>query len=324
MTSSIVYGPVPSRRLGRSLGINNIPPKKCSYSCVYCQLGNTSDMRIERDFYYAPEDIERLTREKVGAASEKGEKIDYIAFVADGEPTLDINLGREIETVRTAGIKTAVISNASLIWHEHVRRDLQKADLVSVKVDSVTRETWTRINRPHKALRLDAILEGLVSFARTFKGTLITETMLVRGINDYPKEIEKTAIFLGRLKPARCYVAVPTRPPAERIEPASEQTVNTAYQLFKKRLSNVECLTGYEGNHFTATGNIVDDLLSITAVHPMREDALARLLRKTGAEREIIPDLIDKGSLVELKYRGKKFYMRKLPGRRASAKAPDR
>jgi wyosine [tRNA(Phe)-imidazoG37] synthetase (radical SAM superfamily) len=313
--NAVVYGPVPSRRLGHSLGINNIPPKTCSYSCIYCQLGSTTNMRVERQTLYHPEEIAQSVKEKVRQAKEKGEPIDFLTFVPDGEPTLDANLGKEIELVKSLGLKIAVISNASLIWRDDVRQDLQKADWVSLKLDAVSRQTWRRINRPQKLLNLERILGGMLKFAQTFEGELTTETMLVKGINDDIDEIKRMADFLAKLKPNMAYLAIPTRPPAERVEPAGEESINAAYQLFTERLPAVEYLIGYEGNAFACTGDVQEDLLSTTAVHPMREDAVAEFLEKTRTDWDIIQELIDDGSLVNLEYRGKKFYMRKLPGR---------
>ena len=313
----IVYGPVPSRRLGYSLGINNIPPKKCSYSCVYCQVGNTLDMRVERENFYKSGDIAQAVREKVSQLKEKEEPIDYLTFVPDGEPTLDVNLGQEIELLKPLGIKIAVITNASLIWREDVRQDLQKADWVSLKVDSVSEEIWRRVNRPQKSLKLGAIFDGMLKFASIFSGELAIESMLIQGINDSGEEIEKIAGFLAGLKPKAAYLAIPTRPPAKRgIRAASEPVVNMAYQIFNRRLSGVEYLIGYEGNEFALTGKLEDDLLSITSVHPMREEAVTEFLRKADAGWEVIERLIRDGSLVELEYQEKKFYMRKLPGDR--------
>jgi len=162
----IAFGPVPSRRLGRSMGINNIPPKVCTYSCVYCQLGRTTKMPVERRAFYEPEEILRDVQKKVERAKEAGERIDYLTFVPDGEPTLDVNLGNEVELLRSLGIKIAIITNSSLIWREDVREDLMKADWVSVKMDSVREETWREINRPHGALRLSSILDGALKFAK--------------------------------------------------------------------------------------------------------------------------------------------------------------
>jgi len=158
---------VPSRRLGRSLGINNIPPKRCSYSCIYCQLGRTTHMQIEREAFFEPEELAQSVKERVKQVREKGEFIDYLAFVPDGEPTLDINLGKEIELLRPLGIKVAVITNATLLWHEEVIQDLQRAHWVSLKVDAVTSDVWHRVNRPYKQLKLDVVLDGMIQFARS-------------------------------------------------------------------------------------------------------------------------------------------------------------
>ena len=316
----IVYGPVPSRRLGRSLGINNIPPKVCSYSCVYCQLGSTINLQVERETFYKVEQVVQGIKEKVKQVREKGEPIDYITFVADGEPTLDTNLGKGIELLNSLDIKIAVITNASLIWHEDVRQDLQKADWVSLKVDTVSKEIWRRINRPQKTLELETILDGMLKFSNIFKGELATESMLIQGINDDSEEIERIADFLAELKPNKAYLAIPTRPPAKRtITAASEQVINMAYQIFSKRLGSVEYLIGYEGNAFAFTGNVEDDLLSITSVHPMREEAVIELLRKSDASWMVVEKLIKDGSLMELEYQGRKFYMRKLPPRTGSS-----
>ena len=314
MVNSIIYGPVPSRRLGRSLGINNIPPKICSYSCVYCQLGNTVNMQVERGTFYEPEEIAQSVKEKVKQVREKGELIDYLTFVPDGEPTLDVNLGKEIELLNSLDIKSAIVTNASLIWREDVRQDLQKADWVSLKVDAVSKEIWHRINKPQKSLKPERILDGMLKFASVFKGELTTESMLIQGVNDDMREIERLANFLVELKPDKAYLAIPTRPPAKRaITAASEQVINMAFRILQERLSNVEYLIGYEGNAFASSGNIEEDILSITSVHPMREEAVIELLRKAEAGWEVVAKLIEDGRLIEVKYQGKNFYVRKLP-----------
>lgn len=313
----IAFGPVPSRRLGRSLGINNIPPKVCTYSCVYCQLGRTINMQVERQAFYKPEEILQDVQSKVEKATKAGESIDYLTFVPDGEPTLDRNFGHEIELLKPLGIKIAVITNASLIWREDVRKDLEKADWVSLKVDTVGEEIWRRVNRPHQTLRLESILEGMLTFASTYKGKgeLATETMLVRGLNDNEEQIGKVADFLAKLKPSFAYVAVPTRPPAEKwVQFPDEEIINRAYQILSKRIDHVEYLLGYEGDAFAFTGNVEEDILGITSVHPMREDAIKRFLMKAKADWFIIQSLIAQGQLVELEYEGNKFYMRRLPG----------
>ena len=315
MTSSIVYGPVPSRRLGRSLGINNIPPKICSYSCVYCQLGRTLKVEAEPRSFYRPARIVEQVRTKLERARDKHEPVDYVSFVPDGEPTLDAGLGSEIGILRTLGVRVAVITNGSLLWREDVRQNLRKADWVSLKVDAVSEDIWHRVNGPHKSLKLETILKGMLEFAQTFDGELAAETMLIKGVNDDLDSIKKIADFLAVLKPAKAYVAIPTRPPAERVMPSSEETINAAYQSFAEKLNKVEYLIGYEGNAFACTGNVQEDLLSITAVHPMREEAVTELLNRLDTGWETVQELIDKGVMVQLEYQGKRFYARKLPTR---------
>jgi len=271
-------------------------------------------MRVERQTFYNPKEIAQSVEEKVRQAKEKGEPIDYLTFVPDGEPTLDANLGKEIELVKSLGLKIAVISNASLIWRDDVSQDLQKADWVSLKVDAVSRQIWRRINRPQKLLKLERILYGMINFANIFKGELATESMLIPGINDNRQELEKIAGFLTELNPDRSYLAIPIRPPAVKtVTAASEKTINLAYQIFTERLTNVEYLVGYEGNAFAFTGNVEDDLLSITSVHPIREEGVAELLKKANAGWDTVKELIKDGRLIEIEYEGRKFYMRKLP-----------
>jgi wyosine [tRNA(Phe)-imidazoG37] synthetase (radical SAM superfamily) len=169
-------------------------------------------------------------------------------------------------------------------------------------------------------LKLEDILEGAVEFASTFNGNLVTETMLIQDINDNDEEIRKIGNFLAELKPDKAYIAIPTRPPAEEVEPASEQIVNMAYQIFSEKLSDVEYLIGYEGNAFTFTGDVKNDLLSITSVHPMREDGVNELLSNANSNWSVVDKLIEEGELIEMEYRGKKFYARKLLSRRKLAK----
>jgi wyosine [tRNA(Phe)-imidazoG37] synthetase (radical SAM superfamily) len=309
----IAFGPVPSRRLGRSLGINNIPPKICSYSCVYCQLGRTIKMQMERHAFYRPEQILRDVEDKVEAAGAAGEPIDYLTFVPDGEPTLDVNLGREIELLGPLGIRIAVITNASLIWREDVREALMQADWVSLKVDSARRGIWRRVNRPHGELSLSRIMEGAFEFARVYRGELATETMLVEGVNDGVKELRGVADVLAGLEPDTAFLAVPTRPPANRwVRSPKERVINLAYQIFSENVDQVELLIGYEGNAFAFTGNVGEDLLSITAVHPMREDAVNAFLARAGTEWATVRRLVARDQLVRVEYGDHKFYLRRL------------
>lgn len=313
----IAYGPVPSRRLGRSLGINNIPPKICTYSCAYCQLGRTITMEVERRPFYEPRAILGEVQEKVEAAREQGEAIDYLTIVPDGEPTLDLHLGREIEELKETGIKVAVISNASLVWDAAVREALSKADWVSLKVDAASEKIWRRVNRPHRRLELESIQQGMLAFANEYEGVLATETMLVNGVNDTREALTEVASFLERLNPDRAYVAIPTRPPAEEWAHAPEEAaINRAYLIISDQVDHTEYLIGYEGNAFASTGDVEEDLLSITAVHPMREDAVRQFLTRAGKDWAVIRRLVAADQLVEAEYEGRRFYLRKLNRRR--------
>jgi wyosine [tRNA(Phe)-imidazoG37] synthetase (radical SAM superfamily) len=311
---SIAFGPVPSRRLGRSLGINHIPPKICSYACVYCQLGRTIRLQAEREAFFGPEEIARQVEAKVAEAWRAGEPIDYLTFVPDGEPTLDFHLGRAIARLKPLGIKIAVIGNASLLWRADVREDLTGADWVSLKIDAVREDIWRRINRPHGSLRLASMLSGMLEFSHTYQGDLTTETMLVKGINDAPDVMREIADYVGGLRPAAAYLSVPIRPPAEAwVHLPDERAVIQAYQILRERCDRVEYLIGYEGNAFASTGDAVSDLLAITAVHPMREDAVRDYLARTRADWSLVHRLVAQGQLTRTVYQEDVFYMRRFP-----------
>ncbi|MFO7968161.1 MAG: radical SAM protein [Archaeoglobaceae archaeon] len=311
----IAFGPVPSRRLGRSLGINNIPPKLCTYSCIYCQLGRTGDTLVERTEMCPPKELVSSIKQKVSEVMEKGKVIDYLSFVPDGEPTLDLNLGKEIELLRELGIKIAVISNSSLVWQRKVQQDLAKADVVSLKIDTVKKRTWKTINRPHKSLELDRVMEGVKGFSQKFNGSLLTETMLVRDINDSEEEIDSLGNFITKLDPEKSFITTPVRPPAEkRVKKTCEHSLNYAYQHFKDRSIPVEALTGHEEPYFVSSGDVEEDLLSITSVHPMRKESLKKLLESRNEGWGLVKRLLDEDKLVEVEYGENKFYMRKLRG----------
>jgi wyosine [tRNA(Phe)-imidazoG37] synthetase (radical SAM superfamily) len=309
----VAFGPVPSRRLGRSLGINNIPPKSCSYSCLYCQVGVTAKKLIEPREFYAPEALSRAVGEQLQKARSSGEPVDYLTFVPDGEPTLDINLGKAIDLLRPYNIPIAVISNASLLWHKDVRAAIGRADWVSVKVDSVVEGIWKQVNRPHEALRLDDVMDGIRRFARQFQGELVAETMLIQGINDNEDSVTRVAGFLREIAVPTTYLSIPTRPVAETGTRApDERVVNRAYQILAGNLPHVEYLIGYEGDAFAFTGDVRHDLLSITAVHPMRESAVRAFLKRAETQWSAVEELVAEGKLKEVDYLGNRYFVRRF------------
>ena len=307
----ITFGPVPSRRLGRSLGINNIPPKICSYACVYCQLGKTIKMQVERQTFYQPNIIFKSVRDKVTQVLGQDETIDYLAFVPDGEPTLDINLGKIIESLKSLDIPVAVISNGSLIADQKVRTDLSRADWVSLKVDATSEDLWRTIDRSHGKLKLKNIMDGMLRFRDEFRSKLVTETMMIKGMNDSKAAVLEISRFLARLQPDIAYLSIPTRPPADKnIRPADPEVINSAYQIINDYVDRVELLTGYEGNAFSFTGNVRNDILNITAVHPMRQDAVDEILSKAGAGWHLVEKMLQSGELVQSEFEDHTFFMR--------------
>jgi wyosine [tRNA(Phe)-imidazoG37] synthetase (radical SAM superfamily) len=153
----------------------------------------------------------------------------------------------------------------------------------------------------------------MLKFSRIFKGKIITETMLIKNINDDSQHLKKVADFLAKLKPSRSYLSLPIRPPADSwAQSPSEEVVNQSYSLFKEKVDQVECLIGYEGNAFAFTGEVEEDILSITSVHPMREEALRDFLKRAKSDWSAINRLIAQGKLVESEYEGHKFYIRKF------------
>ncbi len=311
MKSRIPFGPVPSRRLGRSLGINNIPPKVCTYSCIYCQVGKTYNLSKERKEFYKIEEIKNQVSRKINELKKQKEEIDFLSFVPDGEPTLDINLGKEIEILKDYGIPIAVITNGSLINQADVRRDLSKADWVSLKIDAVSEKVWKKVNRPHPDLSLKDILEGIVKFSNEYKRRLYTETMLINRINTDKKVIEEIADFIRTLKIKKAYISIPTRPPASKSAGVpSEATINMAYNLFTERNLNAELLSDYSPIEFPATKNVREEILNITSVHPMREKDVKNILDKAGKTWKIVEDLLVKGELKMVNFGKNKFFLR--------------
>ncbi len=309
----ILFGPIPSRRLGRSLGINNIPPKICSYACIYCQIGITNSMSITRQEFYSPDRIFAEAKQRIDEILKTGEKIDYLTFVPDGEPTLDINLGKTIIKLKEFGIKIAVITNSSLLWDEEVREDLMNADWVSVKIDTVYEDVWHKINRPHGRLSLRDVIQGIEQFAFTFNGRLVTETMLVKGMNDDSQSLGETAKIIGRVNPHKAFILIPTRPTTETFaQTPSDENINMAFQIFSKSVNNVELVIGNEGTDFTYSSDAEKELLSILAVHPMRRDAIDSFLLKANSNWEMINNLIEKEILREVEFSGNNFIIKKI------------
>lgn len=308
-----IFGPVPSRRLGRSLGINNIPSKYCSYSCIYCQVGRTKNLTIKRRKFY---DVSSILNELIPVLNRLGEKsIDYITFVPDGEPTLDINLGKIAREIREiTDIPLAILTNSSLLFMEDVRNDLTYFNLVSLKIDSVIDKIWRRINRPYGKLDINKILEGIIEFRDIYNGKIITETMIIKNINDSIENFKSNIDFISGIDVDKAYISIPIRPPAEKwVLPPTKDKIVEAHEIYREKLGDrVELLIKPEGEKFlSSTGEIVEDFLATISVHPMREDYAYKFIEKSGEiPSKILKKLLEEKKILRIKYRGKYFYIK--------------
>ena len=307
----ISFGPIPSRRLGKSLGINNIScVKTCTYSCIYCQLGRTRNIFINKRSFYEPQVL--LSHVKTHIEHLDAEhKPDYLTIIPNGEPTLDVNLEEEIKLLKTLHYPIAVITNGSLLFDKNTRHALKKADLVSVKVDSFHEETWIRINRPSKQLDFQLYLEGVKTFVNSYKGELFTETMLVKDVNDSEINVNLTAYFISKLKPKTSYLLTPTRPPSESL--VSSPAISDLYCIkntFERYGLKTKLLIEFEGNDIGITGNTYEDILDISSVHPIREDVLLKILKDNHADEYVLYSLISEELIKPVCYQGKTYYMR--------------
>jgi len=306
-----IFGPVPSRRFGRSLGINHIPFKNCSYSCAYCQLGQTQNLKIIPREYYPLRTIFEAVKQKLDDLNKRNEKVDFLTLVPDGEPTLDMNLGELLVSLKQFSLPLAVITNASLLWKKQVREELLNSDVVSLKVDAVDEQLWHKVNRPHVDLHLDQVLAGMVTFAKEFKGKIISESMLLQGINDNDIHINSLVNFLQKLKPAVAYIAVPTRPSVEAYAiPSRPYVVARAFQIFSEKIPHVELLVEPEGDDFAVSGDIQQDILSISSVHPLSKQKLRKMLEKANTDWSVVDDLLQRKMLKRLRYQDQDFYIR--------------
>lgn len=219
-----VFGPVPSRRLGRSLGLDLLPVKTCTLDCLYCQVGRTTCRTVERRSWVPWEPVLEELRSRLDA------RPDIVTFSGSGEPTLHAELGRAIADVKAAAaIPVAVITNGTLLFRPEVRREILAADVVIPSLDAGDEETFRRVNRPDPGLSFEAVVEGLESFAREYPGTLLLEVFLLRGLNDGPDQIEKIARAARRIAPHRIQLNTVARPPADRsVRPSTPAALEAA------------------------------------------------------------------------------------------------
>lgn len=207
-----IYGPVPSRRLGRSLGIDMVPFKTCTYDCVYCQLGRTTAKTVERKEYVSVDAILSELEEKLAT----GETPDYISLAGSGEPTLNACIGELIERIKSlTDVPLAVLTNGSLLWVKEVQDALMAADLVLPSLDAGDEHLFQYVNRPHEEISFENMIKGLAEFTKRFSGEVWLEVLLLGGVTGIPSEVKKIASLIERIGPARVQLNTVSRPPAE-------------------------------------------------------------------------------------------------------------
>ena len=219
---SPVYGPVSSRRLGRSLGVDLVPFKTCTYDCIYCQLGHTNDQTTRRAGYVDQDWVLAELKMKL----EHAPLPNYISLAGSGEPTLHAGIGELIVGIkRLTRVPVAVLTNGSLLWDPDVRKALMEADLVMPSLDAGDETTFQQVNRPHRDIAFDAMVDGLAAFSAQFRRLVWLEVMLVDGINATEREVRKIAALTRRIRPLRVQLNTVSRPPAEgcaRAVPAEQ------------------------------------------------------------------------------------------------------
>lgn len=291
-----VFGPVPSRRLGQSLGIDPVPLKTCNWNCVYCQLGRSRPMVNERKDFFPPEDIIAQLREALEA--HKPGEIDWITFVGSGETTLHASLGWMIRQVKAlTQLPVAVITNGSLLYLPEVRDELSAADAVLPSLDAGNAKLYRKINRPYPGLTFNRLVDGLIAFRNEYQGKLWIEVMLVKELNDTEEALIEIAEQLNRIQPDEVHILQPTRPPVETwVQPADEEGLLRARAI----LGNIARVISPAAGAFDLSGeeNLVDAIVGIITRHPMRETELTETLAKWTRG-----DVID--SLKELERSGK-------------------
>jgi wyosine [tRNA(Phe)-imidazoG37] synthetase (radical SAM superfamily) len=303
-----VFGPVPSRRLGQSLGVDTIPLKTCNWNCVYCQLGRTRPLINERKEYLPSEMI--LGEVKDVLDTHQPGEIDWVTFVGSGEPLLHNKMGWLIRQVKDmTDLPVAVITNGSLLYLPDVRQELLVADAVLPSLDAGTPELYRKIDRPHPELTFERLVEGLVAFGEEYQGKLWIEVMLVAGLNDTPKALNDIAKVLQRINLDAVHVNLPTRPPVETwVQVPSEDTLMQALAIFGNIAEVVHPaegsfdLNGYE--------NPLDAIIAIITRHPMSQEQIERELRNWSPEqvKQVLAELLDSGHAQVVERYGVRFW----------------
>jgi wyosine [tRNA(Phe)-imidazoG37] synthetase (radical SAM superfamily) len=271
-----VFGPVPSRRLGLSLGIDPIPFKTCNWNCVYCQLGRTAPLTGERGNHAPARQIVEEVRGALEAHRSGG--VEWVTFVGSGEPSLHESLGWMIRQVKAlTDIPVAVITNGSLLYLPEVREEVSAADAVLPSLDAGADSLYRAMNRPHPRCTFDRLVDGLVEFHRGYVGKLWIEVMLVKNLNDSEAALKDLAAVLSCIEPDEVHISLPLRPPAEPwVEPADQSRLARAAAILGTVARILPPIP--TGVDLSASDDLVDALIAVISRHPMEEEDLVRTL----------------------------------------------
>lgn len=290
-----VFGPVTSRRLGQSLGIDPVPLKTCNWNCVYCQLGRTRPFKTEQRYYFKNEEI--LSQVQEALDSHVPGEIDWVTFVGSGETTLHAGLGKMIRAVKDmTELPVAVITNGTLLYQRSVRQALMAADAVLPSLDAGNPKLYRRINRSHKAFTFERLTGGLVDFRKDYQHKLWVEVMLIGGLNDTTEALEEIAAWLSRIRPDEVHVVQPTRPPAETwVKSPDEAGLSRAKTILGETAELIMPAAG--SFDLGSEDSLVDAIVGIITRHPMKESELIETLTSwsPGDVRETMQELAESG-----------------------------
>jgi len=300
-----VYGPVPSRRLGFSLGVDIVPYKICTLDCIYCQLGRTTRKSIVRKIYTQKNDVLGEVKEVL----DTNQLIDYITFSGSGEPTLNSNIGELIREVKTmTSIPIAVLTNGALFFREDVQKDLLTADVVLPSLDAASFEMFQKINRPHRTLKIDLIIDGLKRFREIYRGQIWLEIMLVEGFNDDPQELSKIKKAVSQIRPDKVHLNTVIRPPSEMYaEPLSIEEMTEIKEFFG---GECEVIGEFQAKARKRTDDIRLYTLETTKRRPLTAIDIANLFGiSEGNATMMIERLKTEGIVTERRHGTKRYYI---------------
>ncbi len=300
-----IYGPVPSRRLGFSLGIDIIPFKTCTLDCIYCQLGPTPKKTIQRRSYVSTEEILAQIKDVL----ESRQRIDIITFSGSGEPTLNVSLGSLIREIkRITDIPVAVLTNSTLLNKTRVRKALLAADLVVPSLDAAIQEVFIKVNRPHSSLKIQDIITALIKFRQEFNGQIWLEIMLVKGVNDSPQHIQKLKEAVKNIQPDKIQLNTVIRPPAEAH--ARALSLKDLEKIQKHLGSKCEIIAAFaQMDQFPQRKNLERKMLSMIQRRPVTLSDISVSLGKHRDEvLKYLNILISKGKIKCVTHKGKTYY----------------